>query len=141
VWSNSGGGAGLVGGRTTTLAVDANGVLYAGAADGGVWKRVNGQWTPLFDDAPTLSIGHIAINPADNSLWVGTGEENTSSDSYAGTGVLVSSDGGAHFSLVGGDELQNALVRRTVFDGAGHVYAATSKGLFRRSLSAALSVP
>src|SRR6266542_573867 len=105
VWSNSGGGAGLVGGRTTTLALDGT-ILYAGSADGGVWKRAN-----------------------------------SSSDSYAGTGVLLSTDGGANFSRVGGDELQNTLVRRIVFDGAGHVYAATSKGLFRRSLSASLSTP
>jgi hypothetical protein len=138
VWSNSGGGAGLVGGRTTTLALDGN-VLYAGAADGGVWKRVNGTWTPLFDDAPSMSIGDIKVRNHD--LWVGTGEANTSSDSYAGTGVLVSTDGGANFSRVGGDELQNTLVRRIVFDGAGHVYAATSKGLFRRTLSAPLTDP
>jgi photosystem II stability/assembly factor-like uncharacterized protein len=138
VWSNSGGGAGLVGGRTTTLALDGD-VLYAGSADGGVWKRTNGNWTPLLDDAPSLSIGDIKVNNHD--LWVGTGEANTSSDSYAGTGVLVSTDGGSNFSRVGGDELQNTLVRRIVFDGAGHVYAATSKGLFRRSLSAPLSEP
>jgi hypothetical protein len=138
VWSNSGGGAGLVGGRTTTLALDGN-VLYAGSADGGVWKRTNGTWTPLLDDAPSLSIGDIKVN--NHALWVGTGEANTSSDSYAGTGVLVSTDGGAHFSRVGGDELQNTLVRRIVFDGAGRVYVATSKGLFRRSLSAPLTDP
>jgi hypothetical protein len=138
VWSNSGGGAGLVGGRTTTLALDGN-ILYAGSADGGVWKRVNGTWTPLLDDSPSLSIGDIKVN--NHALWVGTGEANTSSDSYAGIGVLVSNDGGAHFSRVGGDELQNTLVRRIVFDGSGRVYAATSKGLFRRSLSAPLTDP
>ncbi len=75
VWSNSGGGAGLVGGRTTTLALD-GAILYAG----GVWKRANGTWTPLFDDAPSLSIGDIKVH--DHDLWVGTGEANTSSDSY-----------------------------------------------------------
>jgi hypothetical protein len=91
------------------------------------------------DDAPSLSIGDIKVN--NHALWVGTGEANTSSDSYAGTGVFVSTDGGANFSRVGGEELQNTLVRRIVFDGAGGVYAATSKGLFRRSLSAPLSVP
>ncbi|HEY3004921.1 MAG TPA: hypothetical protein VGJ44_21410 [Kribbellaceae bacterium] len=138
VWSNSGGGAGLVGGRTTTLALDGT-ILYAGSADGGVWKRAGGTWTPLFDDAPTLSIGDIKVN--NHNVWVGTGEANTSSDSYAGTGVLLSTDGGANFSRVGGDELQNTLVRRIVFDGTGHVYAATSKGLFRRSLSASLTTP
>jgi hypothetical protein len=38
VWSNSGGGAQHVGGRMTALALDGS-TLYAGAADGGVWKK------------------------------------------------------------------------------------------------------
>src|SRR5262249_470160 len=58
VFSNSGGGAGVVGGRTTALAIDGS-TLYVGAADGGVWKRSNGSWTPLTDDAPTLSTGAL----------------------------------------------------------------------------------
>jgi hypothetical protein len=136
VWSNSGGGAGLVSGRVTALAVDRT-TLYVGTADGGVWKRgtKGGSWTPLLDDAPTLSIGAVTVNPADRSVWVGTGEANTSSDSYAGIGVLRSGDGGATWTRVGGAELENHLIRRLSFDGAGHVYAATSKGLYRRSAS------
>jgi len=142
VWSNSGGGAGLVGGRVTALAADGS-TLYMGAADGGVWKSVNGgsNWVPLTDDAPTLSIGALAVNPVDHSLWVGTGEANTSSDSYAGIGVLRSADGGQTFSRVGGAELENTLAVRVVFDGAGNVYLATSKGLYKRSLSASASTP
>ncbi len=134
VWSNSGGGAGLVSGRATALAAD-GGTLYAGTADGGVWKRstAGGSWTPLLDDAPTLSIGAVEVNRADHSVWVGTGEANTSSDSYAGTGVLRSPDGGGTWARVGGTELDNHLVGRLVFDGAGHVFAATSEGLYRRS--------
>src|SRR5262249_23345743 len=99
VFSNSGGGAGLVGGRVTALAADGT-TVYMGAADGGVWKSTNGgsSWIPLTDDAPTLSTGALQVNPADHSLWVGTGEANTSSDSYAGIGVLRSGDGGATFS-------------------------------------------
>ncbi len=59
VWSNSGGGAGRVAGRMTALAVDGP-TLYAGAADGGVWKKTGtGAWQPLTDDAPTLSIGAL----------------------------------------------------------------------------------
>jgi hypothetical protein len=120
--------------------------------------KFNYRYSTLgFQDAPNLDDGDMwpvsyalkkwspaverkVVNPADHSLWVGTGEANTSSDSYAGTGVLISTDGGAHFSRVGGDELQNTLVRRIVF-GPAHVYVATSKGLFRRSLSAALTDP
>jgi photosystem II stability/assembly factor-like uncharacterized protein len=136
VFSNSGAGWGLVSGRTTALAVD-DGAIYAGMADGGVWKSTNGgaNWTPLLDDAPTLSTGSIAIDPADHSVWVGTGEANTSSDSYAGIGVLRSADGGATWTRVGGDELQNHLIGRLAFDDQGHVYAATSQGLYRRSTS------
>src|SRR5204863_4738356 len=110
VWSNSGGGSGVVGGRTTALAVDGS-TLYAGAADGGVWKRTNGKWTPLTDDAPTLSVGALAVDPS-HGLWVGTGEANANSDSYAGIGVLYSGDGGATFSRVGGNELDNHTIGR-----------------------------
>lgn len=134
VWSNSGGGAGLVSGRATALAA-AGGALYAGTADGGVWKSTDGgaSWTPLLDDAPSLSVGALGIAPDDGALWVGTGEANTSSDSYAGTGILRSTDGGATFQRVGGPELENHLVARLAFDGHGTVYAATSKGLYTHS--------
>jgi hypothetical protein len=106
VWSNSGGGAQHVAGRMTALAADGS-TLYAGAADGGVWKKMgSGPWQPLTDDSPTLSIGALTVDPS-HGLWVGTGEANTNSDSYAGVGVLFSSDGGANFARVGGDELNN----------------------------------
>ena len=75
VWSNSSGGAGLVAGRMTALAVDGT-TIYAGAAAGGVWRSTDGgaHWTPVFDQQNNLSIGALAVNPADHSIWVGTGE-------------------------------------------------------------------
>jgi hypothetical protein len=132
VWSNSGGGAGIVGGRTTALAADGS-TLYGGAADGGVWKRKNGTWTPLTDDAPSLSIGALAVD-SNHALWVGTGEANTSSDSYAGTGVLYKAAGSSTFVRVGGDELQNTTIGRIIFVN-GYALAATSRGLYRHSIS------
>jgi hypothetical protein len=133
VWSNSFAGWRLVTGRATALAVD-RGTIYAGFAAGGVWKSTNGgqTWQPLFDSAPSLSIGALAVNPDDHSLWVGTGEANGNSDAYAGTGILRSGDGGRTFQQVGGTQLQNHLVARLVFDGRGDVYAATSMGLYKR---------
>jgi hypothetical protein len=133
VFSNSFAGWRLVTGRATALAVDGN-TVWAGFAAGGVWKSTNAgaTWRPVFDNAASLSIGSLAVDPADHSLWVGTGEANTNSDSYAGTGVLRSGDGGRTFQQVGGTELQNHLVGRLVFDGQGDVYAATSMGLYKR---------
>src|SRR5436190_8488552 len=131
VWSNSGGGAQHVAGRMTALALDAS-TLYAGAADGGAWKKTgSGAWQPLTDDSPTLSIGALTVDPS-HGLWVGTGEANTNSDSYAGVGVLFSRDGGANFARVGGDELNNHTIGRLVYNN-GFVLAATSRGLYRHS--------
>ena len=132
-WSNIGAGFGLVGGRDTALAVTPDGTWFAGAADGGVWRSSNqGQnWTPVFDSMPSLSIGALAVNPVDGSLWVGTGEANVSQDSYAGVGVYRSADSGASFQLVGGDALTSHTTFRLAFDQAGDAYAATDNGLFR----------
>src|SRR5215472_15660501 len=58
-FSNSGAGDRWVGGRMTALAAAPDGSLFAGAADGGVWKSTNGgqTWTPMTDSQATLSIG------------------------------------------------------------------------------------
>src|SRR6516225_8091895 len=97
--SNSGAGDRWVGGRMTALAAAPDGSLFAGAADGGVWKSSDGgqHWTPLTDSQATLSIGALLVTRSARSytVYVGTGEANTSQDSYAGVGVLASTDGGA----------------------------------------------
>jgi hypothetical protein len=133
IWSNSSGGSGLVAGRISALAVD-GGTLYAGGAAGGVWRSTDGgeHWTPVFDQQDNLSIGALAVNPADHSIWVGTGEANTNADSYTGNGVFRSADGGRTWQLVG-NALPDYTVYRLTFDGAGYVYAATNRGLLRRS--------
>src|ERR1044072_7847453 len=72
-------GPGNIGGRFNCLAVDptnAN-VMYAGSANGGVWKTTdNGNtWNPITDMLPYLAIGAIAINPTNsNQIWIGTGD-------------------------------------------------------------------
>ncbi|HEY7484183.1 MAG TPA: hypothetical protein VH912_06925 [Streptosporangiaceae bacterium] len=136
VWSNYGAGWGLVSGRMTALATDGR-WLYAGAADGGVWVSTDHgrHWRPSFQDKITMSIGALWVNPADHSLWVATGEANTNSDSYTGQGVWRSTDHGRSFSRVGGTELTNAQVFR-LRASKTYLYAATSRGLWRRSLSA-----
>jgi hypothetical protein len=133
VWSNSSAGNGLVAGRITALAVD-RGTLFAGGAAGGVWRSTDGgaHWTPVFDQQNDLSIGALAVDPADHSVWVGTGEANTNFDAYSGDGIFRSADNGRTWQLVG-NSLPNYLIYRLTFDGFGHVYAATSRGLLERS--------
>src|SRR5262249_41641293 len=50
-FSNSGAGDRWVAGRMTALASAPDGTLFAGGADGGVWKSADGgqNWTPLTD--------------------------------------------------------------------------------------------
>jgi len=133
IWSNSSGGNGIVSGRMTSLAVDGN-TVYAAAAAGGVWRSDDSgaTWTPLFDQQGVLAVGAVAVNPADHSIWVGTGEANFNYEAYAGTGIYRSADRGATWQLVGA-ALDNSLVSNLVFDGVGSVYASTSSGLLKHT--------
>ncbi|KAA3604099.1 MAG: T9SS C-terminal target domain-containing protein [Calditrichaeota bacterium] len=95
-----------IGGRVTAVVADQfnPNVVYTGTAAGGVFKSTNfGQaWTPIFDDVGSLSIGAVAMDPNDaNTLWVGTGEANSSGDSYPGTGVYKTIDAGSSWTFVG----------------------------------------
>src|SRR2546426_1921204 len=93
-------------GRVAALAVDPRNpdVAFLGAAAGGVWKTIDAglNWTPMTDNQPSLSIGSLALDPThSNIIYVGTGEQNFSGDSYSGAGVLKSTDGGATWTQQG----------------------------------------
>jgi len=100
----SGGNNGNVSGRITGIAAhptDAN-TIYVAPAGGGVWKTIDGgtTWTPLTDIQRTLSMGAIAIASNNPSvLYAGTGEANNSLDSNFGRGILISTNGGASWTL------------------------------------------
>jgi hypothetical protein len=141
VASNSTGGSGLVAGRITGLAVDATRhLVYAGGADGGVFRgsldnagNVTG-WTPIADNLPTLSTGDLAYDSASNSLWYATGEANTGGTSYVGSGVYrlldPANNAFAQSDRVGGTELESTVINKIRFDGLGRVYAASNRGVF-----------
>lgn len=92
-------------GRIVDIEVATNqNTFYIAAASGGVWKTEdNGQsFTPIFDHQGALGIGAMALAPSDNNvLWVGTGEDNSSRSTYAGTGVYKSTDAGKTWSHMG----------------------------------------
>jgi photosystem II stability/assembly factor-like uncharacterized protein len=80
------------------------GILYVGAASGGIWKStdVGLTWTPIFDDQPVASIGALAVAPSNpDVLWVGTGETNVRNSVSVGNGVYRSSDAGRTFTHLG----------------------------------------
>jgi photosystem II stability/assembly factor-like uncharacterized protein len=113
----------VVAGRVSALTVDPtiSSVVYAGAADGGVWKTTDAgvHWTPLTDTQPSLAVGSIAIDPANHStIYVGTGEENFSGDSYYGAGILKSVNGGTSWT-----QIKGPFVGPFAFDGGAHIGA------------------
>ncbi len=66
-------------------------IVYVGAAQGGLYRSLNGgaTWTPLMDNELTLAIGAVAISPSNPStVYVGTGESTQcSSGCFIGVGV------------------------------------------------------
>lgn len=81
-----------VSGRTTAIAIDPADadVAYVGTAQGGLYRTLDGgsTWTQLFDNAASLAIGCLQLDPSDaNTLLIGSGESNFSGDSFAGVGV------------------------------------------------------
>ncbi len=71
--------------------------FYVAYASGGLWHTAtNGiDFTPLFDRQPVMTVGDIAVDWNNRgTIWVGSGESNSSRSSYSGTGVFRSDDGG-----------------------------------------------
>jgi len=116
---------GNVAGRVTSIAVDPSdstgNTVYVGTAFGGVWKSANAAGdsssvtlVPLtdsvyssisgFDSAPSLSIGAVSVQPVSAGtapvILAGTGVPNDTTASYFGAGILRSTDGGNHWTLI-----------------------------------------
>ena len=144
-YSNSSGGSGLVTGRVTALAVGKDGVVYAGGADGGVWRSTTGRgsWQPIADSLPSLSSGDLQIDPT-GALWYGTGEANTGGTSYVGSGVYrLANPASGTFSpsnRIGGTELESTTIYHLRFAG-DIVYAATLRGVYSHSVSGPAATP
>ncbi len=118
-------------------------VFYAGVNNGGVWKTddYGRTWKPIFDDAPTGSIGDVAVSPSHpDVIYVGTGEGLHRPDLSVGDGIFKSTDGGETWAHVGLKDVQQ--VGRIVVHpenpdavfvaGMGHPYGPNEeRGVFR----------
>lgn len=91
-----------VGGRIRAIVIDPRNAnrIYIGAATGGVWLTENaGQsFRPLTETLPNLSIGALAMSPANpDVLYAGTGENFAG---FAGMGIFRSTDGGTTWGFL-----------------------------------------
>ena len=77
--------------------------FYAAYASGGLWYTENNGTTfsPIFDNQTVMTIGDIAVDWINNTIWIGTGENNSSRSSYAGVGIYKSSDNGKTWEYMG----------------------------------------
>ncbi|MDX8552244.1 glycosyl hydrolase [Tenacibaculum sp. 1B UA] len=118
--------------------------FYVGYASGGVWHTNNNgtTFTPVLDNSPTQNVGDIAVDWKNGTIWVGTGENNSSRSSYAGIGILKSTDKGKTWTNVGlldshhiGRILINPKNPDEVIVGSiGHLYSSNNeRGVFKTS--------
>ncbi len=112
---------GNVTGRVTSVAIDpadaSGNTVYVGTTGGGVWKSTNAAgpagsvtFSPLTDTLPvfsanagtaaipSLSIGALSV--ANGVMLAGTGDPNDATDSFYGSGLLRSVDGGVTWTLI-----------------------------------------
>lgn len=99
-------GPAITSGRVAALAVNPKdrAHYFVAVASGGVWKTTNAgtTFTPVFDNEGSFSIGAVTIDPNDvNTVWVGTGENNSQRSVAYGDGVYKSTDGGRSWQNVG----------------------------------------
>ena len=119
--------------------------LLVAFASGGLWRTDNrgGSWTPLFDRESSITIGDVAVaDPEARVIYVGTGENNSSRSSYAGTGVFKTTDGGKTWANVGLHDSHH--IGRIIVDRAnpevvyvaalGHLYTENAeRGVYKSS--------
>jgi len=131
-------------GRVVDLAVNPNDPIefYVGYASGGVWYTNNNgtTFTPVLDTADTQNVGSLAVDWSQGTIWVGTGEVNASRSSYAGIGVLKSTDMGKTWQQMGlmdSHHISKILINpansdEVVVSTVGHLYSTNAeRGVYK----------
>jgi len=125
----------IQGARIVDIAVNENNIkeFYIAYASGGLYFTDNNgiSFKPIFDNVGALTLGDIALAPSDeNIIYVGTGENNSSRSSYAGSGIYKSVDKGQnweHIGLPGSQHIGRIVVHP---EDPNTVWVATMGGLY-----------
>ena len=134
----------VMSGRVVDIAVNPENTIefYVAYASGGLWYTDNNgiSFSPVMDNAQTINIGDIAIDWKKGTIWIGTGENNASRSSYAGIGILKSTDKGKTWQNMGlkdshhiGRILINPNNPDEIIVGAtGHLYSKNEeRGIYK----------
>ncbi|WP_044401743.1 glycosyl hydrolase [Lacinutrix sp. Hel_I_90] len=134
----------VMSGRVVDLAVNPEDPteFYVGYASGGVWYTENNGTTfvPILDNSQTQNVGDIAVDWKTRTIWVGTGENNASRSSYAGIGLLKSTDNGvtwSHMGLPDSHHIGRILLNpgdptEIVVGVTGHLYSSNkNRGIYK----------
>jgi photosystem II stability/assembly factor-like uncharacterized protein len=116
--------------------------FYVAYASGGLWyTNTNGlNFTPIFDKEDAMTIGDVAVNWKTKTIWLGTGEVNSSRSSYSGIGIYKSTDNGKSWQYLGLPESQHIgkIVLHPTNDNIawvavlGHLYSANKeRGVYK----------
>lgn len=134
----------VMSGRVVDLAVNPENPteFYVGYASGGVWHTTNNgtTFTPILDTSETQNVGDIAVDWKNRTIWVGTGENNASRSSYAGIGILKSTNNGKTWNNMGltdSHHIGRILINpnnpdEVVVGVTGHLYSANQeRGIYK----------
>lgn len=134
----------VMSGRVVDIAVNPSDPteFYVAYASGGLWYTNNNgtSFTPVMDQTSTQNLGDIAVDWKQGTIWVGTGENNASRSSYAGIGMLKSTDHGKTWENMGlpdshhiGRILINPKnVDEVVVGVTGHLYSPNNeRGMYK----------